>query len=194
MDAKNVKDLEKFIEEQKPFEINGASLKDAQCNYSYEIMTGSNKGDVISTRKGAHFIHEDLDEAFSNMDVFLAHIDGAFNSWMNNQTHLSELEAHEDLLQYKVSSFKIIGMEENKSVTLSGTKHTVHGDISFSTPKIKLNGTYLYLEEFEVRLNVLLEEVLQYMNGKKAPELEQTSLEFESFEEEDAAFESAKVQ
>lgn len=196
LDAKGVEKLGQLAEklaEQKPFEIISATFKDALCNYGYEVMTGPNKGDIISSRKGAHFVHEDLEEAFQNLDVFLAHIDGAFNSWAINQTHLSELEEKEELGQYHVSTFKIVGVEENKSVILSGTKHTVHGDISFATPKIKLNGTYLYLEELELRLNVAISEVEGYMAGKKAPELEQTAMNFDSFEQEDDAFENAKV-
>ncbi len=147
LDSKGIKKLGKLAEkikeaeEKKPFEILSASLKDSYCNYGYEVMTGSNIGDVIPSRKGAHFVHEDLEEAFANLDVFFAHIDGAFNSWSNNQTHLSEFEEKEELAQYRVSTFKIVGVEENKSVILSGTKFTLHGDISFSTPKIKLNGT-----------------------------------------------------
>lgn len=199
LDSKGLKKLEKVVEkiketaEQKPFEIISATLKDSLCNYGYEVMTGSNIGDVIPSRKGAHFVHEDLQEAFENLEVFLAHIDGAFNSWSNNQTHLSELEEKEELAQYHVSTFKIVGVEENKSVVLSGTKYTVHGDISFSTPKIKLNGTYLYLEELQIRLDVTIGEVEQYMNGKKAPEAEQISMNFESFEQENDSFERAKV-
>jgi hypothetical protein len=177
--------------EEKELEIISASIKDELCNYGYELLTGRNSGDKIPTRKGAHFIHEDLQEAFKNMDVFLAHIDGVFNSWANNQTHISELEEKEDLENYHVSSIKITGQEENKAVIIGGTKHTVHGDISFQTPKIKYNGSYLYIEELEVRLTTLISEVEQYMDGKRAPEYEQLDMGFDEPSDDD--FSEAKV-
>lgn len=196
LDAKSADKLAKKVEEaidQKPFEIVAASLKDDQCNYGYEIKNGINEGDKIPSRKGSNYIHDDLREAFNELDVFLAHIDGAFKSWAKNQTPIQDLEADEELGQYSVGNIKIVGVEENKSVILTGSKFTEHGLITFSTPKIKLEGTYLYLEELQLRLKTALEEVEAYMNGKKQPEPEQTSMEFDSFEQEDAAFEAAKV-
>lgn len=201
MDAKKIMDvIAPKLEEQKDLEIISASIKDELCNYGYELLTGRNSGDKIPTRKGAHFIHEDLKEAFKNMDVFLAHIDGVFNSWINNQTHISDLEDKVDtkdidnklfLDNYHVSSIKISGQEESRAVIIGGTKFTTHGDISFQTPKIKLNGTYLYLDELQVRLDVLISEVEQYMDGKRAPEFEQLGMEFEEPSDDD--FENAQV-
>ncbi|MEC4051130.1 hypothetical protein OX284_016970 [Flavobacterium sp. SUN046] len=182
-------------EEQKPFEIRNAALKDACCNYGYELLTGPNKGDIIPNRKGAHFIHEDLKNAFEELEVFIAHMDGVFNSWANNQTALSELEEKEALGSYSLHSFKIVGVEENKGVILYGEKYTANGRMPVETPKIKLEGTYLYIEELNQRLDVAIYEVELYMDGKKAPELEQTTLEFEPEheEEQDDEFANAKV-
>ena len=189
------KDVAVLEETTKLFEIRNAAIKDMQCNYGYELLTGPNKGDIIPNRKGAHMIHDDLKDAFTELDVFLAHIDGAFNTWANNQTPLSELEEKAELNSYGVSAFKIVGVEENKSVILCGSKYTSHGVISFDTPKIKLSSTYLYIEELELILNHAINEVELYMDGKKAPEYEQTSFEFEKEEEGvDAEFESAKVE
>jgi len=188
LDANKLKDL---VEQEKDLEIISANIKDLYCNYGYELLTGRNIGDVIPNRKGAHLIHDDLKEAFSEMDVFLAHIDGAYNSWSNNQTAIQELEAHEDLANYYVSAMKITGVEENKAIVISGTKTTVHGDISFSTPKIKLQSTYLYIEELELRIATLISEVEQYMDGKRAPEFEQLDMGFDDVEE--ANFDEAKV-
>ncbi|WP_411898529.1 hypothetical protein [Elizabethkingia bruuniana] len=177
-----------------PIEIRSAAIKDLSCNYTYEFLVGKTRGDV-STRKGAQVIHEDLGKAFNEMDVFLAHIDGAFESWANNQTPIQDLEADEKLANYSVSGFKISGLEENKSVILVGHKETDFGTISFDTPKIKLVSTYLYKEELNDRLITLINEVEEYMNGKTAPQYEQMSMDFSaSSEEADHDFENAKVE
>lgn len=113
---KSLKALNDYVSQsdEKMIEIRSASIKDMSCNYTYELLIGKTKGDVMN-RKGAHIIHEDLDQAFSEMDVFLAHIDGAFSSWANNQTPIQDLEADEALANYGVSGFKISGSDESKS-------------------------------------------------------------------------------
>lgn len=178
------------ITDLKPIQIKRAAIKDMQCKYSYELMTGPTKGDTLN-RNGVHLIHDDLIASFDELDVFIAQIDGAFRSWSNNQTPLSDLETHEELSKYKVLGFKIQGIEENKSVVFSGTKEVNEGTISFDTPKIKFNGSYLYIEELLDRLNHTISEVEKYMNGKTAPQHEQTFMSFE--EEDDHDFEGAKV-
>lgn len=169
-------------------EIKNASLKDMQCSYGYELLTGKTKGDTIN-RKGIHIIHEDLESSFNKLVVFVAHIDGVFSHWANNQTPLTELEAREELEKYSVYGFQLTGAEENKSVIFKGSKETPYGSMSIDTPKIKLNGGYLYLDEAQIRLNDAIAEVEEYMNGKTAPQFEQEEIEFE--EEED--FERSKV-
>lgn len=179
----------------KELEIINASMRDENCSYGYELLTGKTKGDLI-TRKGIHIVHDDLQSAFFNLNVFLAHIDDVFSSdeTVNNQTPLSTLEERDEVMRYSVSAFKITGVEENRAVILSGNKGVSQGEISFSTPKIKLGGSYLYIEELEFRLNNLIKEVELYMDGKTAPQYEQSSMEFpESFAEEDDAFEQGKV-
>jgi len=191
----NAEQLEKLVDyanEEKEIEIKSASLKDHFLTYSYELLIGVMKGDELS-RKGVHIVHDDMIEAFKQLDVFLAHVDGVFH-WSNNQTPIQDLEAHEDLLLFNVSGFKITGTEENKSVILTGTKIVSIGTISFSTPKIKLdNSNYLYVEELNDRLSVVIEQVEAYMNGKTAPQFEQTALEFPSDEDAEEDFRNAIV-
>jgi len=171
---------------QKDFEIKSASIKDHQCTYGYEILTGPTKGDLIPGRKGVHLIHDDLNESFKELSIFLMHIDDYFKNDenVNNQTHLSKLEEHEDLNLYFVSGFTVTGFDENKSVVLTGQKSVKNGLIKVVSPKIKLDGTYLFVEELNERLRIAINEVELYMNGKSAPKLEQLSL-IDSFEEED---------
>lgn len=172
---------------EKDVEIKSASLKDALCNYSYELLIGKMKGDSIS-RKGTHIVHEDLQDAFSKFDVFLAHLDDAFTG-NDNSTELSFLEAETETESYFVSSFKITGVEENKALIISGTKEVSNGTISFDAPKVKLNGSYLYLTQLTECLDNVIKEVEFYMNGKVAPQPEQLHMDFAS---EDASFDNAK--
>jgi len=178
------------METTKEVEIKNASIKDMQCSYGYELLTGKTKGDTLN-RGGVHVIHDDLQKSFSDLTVFLAHVDGAFSHWANNQTSLDELEAKEELEKYNVFGFKISGSEENRSVVLFGSKETPYGAMTPTTPRLKLNGNYLYLDELESRLNVAVSEVEEYMDGKTAPQFEQETIEFLEAEGED--FENNKV-
>ncbi|SIS72721.1 MULTISPECIES: hypothetical protein [Chryseobacterium] len=192
----NSDQLEKLVDfanqEEKQIEIKSASLKDHFLTYSYELLVGLMKGDELS-RKGVHIVHDDMLEAFKKLDVFLAHIDGLFH-WSNNQTPLSELEAHESLENYGVTAFKITGSDENRSVILTGSKTVTYGVIGFTTPKIKLdNSNYLYIEELNNYLKIVIEQVEAYMNGKTAPQYEQLSMEFPSEDDGDEDFENAKI-
>ncbi len=194
----NADQIEKLAEyantqtsEEKQIEIKSASLKDHFLTYSYELLVGLMKGDELS-RKGAHIVHDDMLEAFKQLDVFLAHIDGIFH-WSNNQTPIQDLEAHEDLGNYFVSAFKITGTDENKSVILTGGKNVSYGAIGFSTPKIKIdNSNYLYVEELRERLRSVVLEVEAYMNGKTAPQYETMPIEFPE-DDNDDDFQNAKV-
>lgn len=188
IDSKQIENLVDRFEEEKDVEIKSASLKDAVCNYSYELLTGRTVGDILN-RRGNHIIHDDLQEAFKKFNVFLAHLDDAYTG-NDNSTKLSFLESESETELYTVSSFKITGVEENKAIILSGNKYVTSGVIAFDAPKVKLNGSYIYLSELlEVLANVI-EEVEKYMDGKTAPQYEQTYMDFAS---EDGAFEQGKV-
>lgn len=178
------------IIEEKEIEIRNATLKDMCCNYGYELLIGKTKGDIIN-RKGMHVVHEDLENAFKGLDIFIAQIDGAFESWANNQTTLEKLEENETLEKYKVLAFKFSGVEENKSIVFTGEKEVSTGTISFSTPKIKLQSAYLYIAELTDRIEEALKEVELYMEGKTAPQYEQQAMDF--LDDVDVEFEEAKV-
>lgn len=173
---------------QNDVEIKSATLRDALCNYSYELMTGTTVGDVLN-RKGNQIVHEDLQDAMSKFDVFLAHLDDAYTE-NDNKTELSTLEEDVTTEKYSVSSFKLSGVEENKSIILSGSKIVDAGVITFDSPKVKLHGNYLYLTQLLDVLDNVIDEVEQYMVGKSAPQPEQMHMDFAS---EDDSFEKGKV-
>lgn len=174
----------------KEVEIKGASINDALCNYSYELMTGKTKGDTL-THKGAHIIHDDLQIKFDKLDVFFAHLDDAYTGFKNT-TPLSELEEDSDKEKYFVTGFRMSGVEENKAVTLYGWKEVSEGIIKFETPKIKYSSAYLYLSELKERVQHAIDEVEEYRNGKTAPQ-EDPNQQHMDFASEDDAFDNAKV-
>jgi hypothetical protein len=184
-------DADKFMnaanQVAKEVEIKSASLKDALCNYSYELLTGKTAGDTLN-RKGTHIVHEDLENSFDKFKVFAAHLDDAYTG-NDNSTELSFLENEPETENYFVSGFKIAGVEENRSLILGVTKYVTNGVVSYDTPKVKLNGSYLYLTQLTEALDNAIKEVEFYMNGKSAPQPEQVHMDFAS---EDAAFENAK--
>lgn len=174
----------------KDVEIKGASISDALCTYSYELLKGPTKGDTLN-RKGAHIVHDDLQIRFDQLDVFFAHLDDAYTG-NTNVTSLVELESEIETEKYHVTGFKISGVEENKSVILSGWKEVENGIVKFDTPKIKYSSAYLYISEMKERVQSTIDEVELYMNGKTAPQ-EDPNQQHMSFAEEDDAFERGKI-
>lgn len=174
----------------KEVEIKGATINDALCNYSYELLKGPTKGDTLN-RKGAHIIHDDLQITFDKLSVFLAHLDDAYTG-NTNTTPLFDLEEEVETEKYFVTGFKISGTEENKSVIILGWKQVENGVIKFETPKIKYSGSYLYLSDLKERVQNAIDEVEKYMSGKTAPQDDpnQTHMDFAS---EDDAFEKGKI-
>lgn len=189
LDAERLKQL---ADEQanKEVEIKGATIKDALCNYSYELLKGPTKGDTLK-HTGAHIIHDDLQETFDRLDVFLAHLDDAYTG-NTNTTLLSDLEQEIETEKYNVTGFEISGVEENRSVILKGWKEVSNGVIEFKTPKIKYSSAYLYLSDLKERVQQAINEVEEYRNGKTAPQDDPNQMHMD-FASEDAAFEMGKV-
>lgn len=192
--AERLNEINSLLTLKEQFEVKTAKMHDFKVQYSYELLTGVTEGDIL-VRKGTNIYHPDLKESFENLDVFLAHIDGAFESWANNQTPLQELEADEKLQRYSVLDFRITGNEENKSVIIIGEKNTSYGVMRCETPKIKLESTnYLYIEELNERILQCQNEVLLYMSGKKEKvedDPNQVKMTFE--ENESIDFDNAKL-
>lgn len=192
INADKLKNMSAKIEEMsnKEVEIKGATINDALCNYSYELLKGPTKGDTLN-RKGAHIIHDDLQITFDKLNVFLAHLDDAYTG-NTNITPLSDLEEEVETEKYHVTGFSISGVEENKSVILSGWKEVSEGIVKYPAPKIKYSGSYLYLSFLKERVQNAIDEVEKYMGGKTAPQEDSNQVHMD-FASEDAAFEKAKV-
>jgi hypothetical protein len=181
------KAAEAFEEIIKPVLITKASIKEALCNYDYEINQGPCKGDKLG-RKGSLIIHDDLQISIEKLNCFIADIDGAFNHVEKPNT-LFALESHEFTSEYHASGIKIVGTDENEGYILLGDKWVSHGSISLETPKITKASNYIFFDELKSAIDLVRDEVIEYMNGKCAPHLVQAEIEFKA-EEKDDAFEN----
>lgn len=177
--------------EQKPYEITSASIKEQLCNYGYEIKTGPCAGDKIPTRKGSAEVHQDMNDAFAELNVHLAIIDDAFQYVFDELDSLEVLRIHAVAGRFTVTGFKIQGSLENEGFVLIGEKYVGHGNIGLETPKISASSNYQFYDELKEAIENAREEVEEYMNGKSAPKYEQGELDFDNKETVDAFAEEA---
>lgn len=163
----------------KPIQITSASIKELTCKYSYEIMAGAGKGDKVKNREGANFIHDDLNNAFQQLNVHMAILDDAFKSVYGDKLPgLDELNNHEITTHFDVTTVKITGQDENYGIIIYGDKIVKHGAIMLESPKIKSTDGYIFFAELREAVELVMDEVYEYMNGKAAPKMEQGSLDF----------------
>ncbi len=187
--------------EVKPFVITEAKMNDGFCHYTYEVKEGVNKGDIQKV-KGAGLFEEDMTKAFTKLNVHLAAVDDVFLNSGISETTIAKLRGHQLTFNYSVSSIKISGEDENRSVIISGTKNvtTSNGHMSVATPKIlmaKLSGYDWYKDLTDCVANIC-EEVEAYKNGKctapvKEEQADHNQLTIESELEEMDELESGKV-
>ena len=175
----NTEDILELMEEaiKKELEIKSAHLDGDFCNYSYELKTGVCTGDCLS-RDGASIVHDDLKEKFKRLSVHIAYLD---DSYTLAGEEVGDIDAcHEDDIatKYEAVGFKLDGTGENESVILSGIKSVWFGSIKIKMPKITFDGSYKFINELRVSVDECIEEVESYMNGKTAPKLIQTEMEF----------------
>lgn len=189
INADNVSEaLDAFI--QKPIEITNASIKELLCNYGYEIKTGPCAGDKIPTRKGSAEVHDDMVDAFSDLNVHLAVIDDAFQYVFDELHSLDELKDHDVTGRFTVTGFKISGTQENEGYILMGEKYVSHGNIGLETPKITSGLSYPFFDKLKEGVEKARVEVEAYMNGKAAAKVEQGEFDFPEGQEDDNGFDN----
>lgn len=165
--------------------ILSAALKNAMCNYSYEILDGVGEGDIIN-RKGSSIVHSDLIRAFRKLDVHLAliceEIDKSSISDIEHFENMKTVEFEDGTIEKAVSAFTANSVKTDKSgVTVTGTKELSTGDhVTLQSPKVDWDDDYQFLGELKVVVDEIQFEVEEYMNGKKAPEYVQQELSFET--------------
>lgn len=157
----------------KPIQIISASIKDGLCNYTYEVLTGSNLGDTHSV-KGSGIVTDDLTNAFEKFNVHLAVIDEIFK---NSNIEISDIDMfhdHELSMLYNVTDFKMKISGDFEQVSLKGTKIVTCGGggrMELKTPMIALDNlsSYKWYNELKAAADTARFEVEEYKGGKCIP-------------------------
>lgn len=173
--------------EEISIEIKSAKLKDDFCNYGYELTKGPTQGDSVN-RAGAAIVHDDLKAAFKRLNVHLAVIcEEIDHDDISDIEHFENLDfeaehvegsTQDRVAHYSVHEFKLSGTGENENVVLLGHKRLSTGEyVKLTTPPKHWEGQYPFVNELRVVVDDLKSEVEQYMNGKAAPKMVQSSLD-----------------
>lgn len=153
------------VQNESPYIITSALIREMKCSYGYEFREGATAGDKVPTRKGENLIHEDLRNAFEELKPHLAILDDAFKLLPKVKTFEDKAQ-HEIVEGYYITGFKVQGSDENVGYILIGDKHVEQGAIGFETPKITSASGYPYYSQLRESIEHVRNEVLQYMNGK----------------------------
>lgn len=168
------------VENESPYIITSAQLREMKCSYGYEFREGATAGDKIPNRKGENLIHEDLRNAFEELKPHFAILDDAFKLLPKVKTFEDKCE-HEAMEVYSINGFKVQGSDDNVGYVLIGDKSVEHGAIGFETPKVTSASGYPYYSQLREAIEHVRNEVLQYMDGKCEIEDDgQLSMDFEA--------------
>lgn len=135
-------------------------------------------------------IHEDLENAFKKLiPHFILLTEELAVEKLEDVIINGDLIPEDIERKYSVQEFAFGGTEDSKTVVISGYKVLSNDKtVSFSTPSQKLyedRDGYKFDENLRDTLDLLIEEVHQYMDGKSAPRNEVGSFDFDN---EDDAF------
>lgn len=182
--------------------ITGGHLKDDMfCHYSYTMEVADGITDNIN-RKSQRPIHDDMKSAFRKLNPHLAVIcEEVHNLEIKDielvpvrpqDQPLDEWEKKLDGIDKKLYAFVVSGIQfqgtgENEGVVLIGKKKLSTGDwVELTTPRIVWEtSSYYFLNELRIAADDVAEEIKQYMEGKQAPRMIQTEMEFPEDEDEE---------
>jgi len=162
------------------------------CNYNY-IHTVAAETSFKHKVTGGSAIHPDLWEAMRALDRHLPAIceELEFPEFPEFIKYIPDIHG-EDSQEYKISRFRVTGFQidgegEKLGYILIGDKTLKSGDrLKLETPKIKEGYGYRFFTDLFLAIEVLQQEVFNYMHGKQAPKAVQTEMEFdETFSEPD---------
>lgn len=142
-------------------------------------------------------IHDDLRSAFTKLIPHFILLTEEMTEERIQGIIENDLLLPEDIEQkYGVTDFEIGGSEDMQTIKIGGYKVLSNDkSVSFSTPAQRLyedkTDGYKYDNFLREALDVLIQEVYEYMDGKQAPQYETLPLEFPEDEEDE--FENAKV-
>lgn len=171
--------MEDILEEViKPYAITQASIKEDLCNFAYEVLLGPMAGSKVPNHKGSAMVHQDMLNAFQELEVHLAISVDEFKYIVKKYDSLEKLDSHEIRGLFSVSGFKISGDDENKGFIVIGEKYGTFGSISVESPKITKATNYPFFEQLKESIERVVEEVELYMTGKSAPKEDMPELPF----------------
>lgn len=143
--------------------------------FSYERQDLDVKN-IVSTQSDAP-IHDDLRNAFRSLIPHFAFVCEMVTdeklvgkALENISDYIGDKDSvvKPDFLKFRVYGFSI--SKTGEGVILSGSKSLENGnEISFSTPMIKFDSDYKFTAQLEDTVELLKEEVMEYMSGKQAP-------------------------
>lgn len=171
-------------QQQELLRLTHAVLVNETCTYSYSVRLEDGQTDIMTNECG-RFYHNDLRQAFRNLDGHLAVITEQVDA--DDVLDVDACEGNTDaitdkLLQTTVNEVKINGNIESGTVVLSGIKILKsREEVKLKTPKTPLDGDYLFTQELVAVTQNLIEEITAYHNGKSRPE-SQMEMVFDSEE------------
>ncbi|HET8837890.1 MAG TPA: hypothetical protein VFM82_02725 [Flavobacteriaceae bacterium] len=163
-------------------EIKSAKIKnDLFLDFTYrekkEIKT-----DDINQSSDLPF-HDDCKQAFLDLlPHFILICEQEKSSKLKKFIQNGVGQSNEPPLQnYEITAFKIGGTGDNEGVTLTGKKFLSSGKtLNLNSPFIRFSDEdYKFTYELSEVIEILKNEVFQYMTGEKHAPLAQQSLEFE---------------
>lgn len=138
-------------------------------------------------------IHDDLRAAFDKLIPHFILLTEELPEDRMKGIIENDLMLPEDIeKKYQVTDFELGGTEDQQTIKISGFKVLSNDkSVSFSTPSQKLQEDrtdgYKYDNYLRETLDILIQEVHEYMDGKQAPRSEVGTLDFGD-EDDDEAF------
>lgn len=148
------------------------------CHYSIRTTIGNDTFDS-GNHTSERIMHEHLQKAFAAVTI---HMPLVLEELKPYESELDSLVPEEgkpfsEAVQAIISKYLFIGFDfdiENNKVSLIGTKEYELGILPITTFYIPLSGgNYKYEMELRVAMDTLRKEVLEYSQGKEAPQLKQ---------------------
>lgn len=182
--------------------ITGGHIKDDMfCHYSYSKEVAEGITDKVNWKSQLP-VHDDMKTAFRSLNPHLAVIcEEVHNLEIKDiekvpvcpsDVHISDFEKSLEGIDKKLYAFVVSGVQfdgngENEGVILIGKKTLSTGDsVQLTTPKITWDGSsYYFINELRVAAAELASEIMAYMEGKQAPRVIQTEMEFPKEDEQE---------
>ncbi len=170
--------------------ITAGKIKGDYCEYSFSERT-ENGSQAVNISSEA-IVHDDMRYAFRQLVPHLAFIcdylpvSTQLDIAMDDITKLQEeSDLHTSLSVFKVTAFKLVGSGDAQGVSITGQKKLQNGStLNITTPAVKYEDDYQYINELRIAVDKCQSEIVQYSDGKKAPDAQ-----LEMFGDNDDMFE-----